>query len=261
MFWLKTLISGLLMPLSLALMLGVAGVVLARSQRCFRRGRTLLPLSVLLLLAASNRWISGRLIAPLESHYPAIGEFQPGTALPPALAACRYVVVLGGGNDQRNDVPALDRLSTSSRARLTEAVRILRLLPAAQLVVSGPADNGGPTHARVLADAAASLGVERTRLLLIEDAHDTADESACLRDLLGEASFALVTSAWHMPRAMALCTAQGLHALPCPTDYMAGSPPRHHLGDYFWDTASLDRTTKAVHEYIGRWWARLRGLA
>jgi uncharacterized SAM-binding protein YcdF (DUF218 family) len=103
--------------------------------------------------------------------------------------------------------------------------------------------------------------VERTRLLLIEDARDTADESACLRDLLGEAPFALVTSAWHMPRAMALCTAQGLHALPCPTDYMAGSPPRHHLGDYFWDTASLDRTTKAVHEYIGRWWARLRGLA
>ena len=66
MFWLKTLISGLLMPLSLALMLGVAGGVLARSQRCFRRGRTLLTLSVLLLLAASNRWISGRLIAPLE---------------------------------------------------------------------------------------------------------------------------------------------------------------------------------------------------
>jgi uncharacterized SAM-binding protein YcdF (DUF218 family) len=258
-FWFKKLISGLLMPLPLVLLCGGIGLVLLRSGRGRRSGRALVACSILLLLSASNRWVSGRLIDPLESRYPAIGEFAPGAPLPPALAACRCVVVLGGGHDERDDLPTLSRLSTSSRARLTEGVRIWRLLPDAQLVVSGPVDGGGPSHARVQAAAAVSLGVDRHRIRIIEEVHDTADEAARLRDLLGDTPFALVTSAWHMPRAMALCAAHDLHPVPCPTDYLAGSPSRHRLSDYGWDTSSLERTRAAVHEYLGWCWARLCG--
>jgi uncharacterized SAM-binding protein YcdF (DUF218 family) len=261
MFWLKKFFSPFLFPLPFALVAGVAGLVLAWSRRWPRAGRTLLAAAVLVLLVASNKWVSGRLVAPLESSYPAMGDFQSGQSLPAALAACRCVVVLGGGHDDREDRPALTRLGTSSRARLTEAVRLLRLLPAAKLVVSGPGDHGGPTHARVLADAAVSLGVDPTRIRLIDDAHDTEEEAARLREVLGDAPFALITSAWHLPRAMALCTAQGLHALPCPTDFLYSTPSHWHLSDLTWDVPSLERSTAAVHEYVGRWWARLRGKA
>jgi uncharacterized SAM-binding protein YcdF (DUF218 family) len=181
--------------------------------------------------------------------------------LPGLLAACQYVVVLGGGHDDSEARPALSQLGTSARARLTEAVRLLRLLPAARLVVSGPGDYGGPTHARVLTDAAVSLGVDRARIRQIDDAHDTEEESARLREVLGNAPFALVTSAWHLPRAIALCTAQGLHPLPCPTDYLYTTPAHWHGSDFTWDVPSLERSTAVVHEYLGRWWARLRGKA
>jgi uncharacterized SAM-binding protein YcdF (DUF218 family) len=261
MFWLKKFFSPFLFPLQFALLAGVTGVVLAWSRRWPRTGRTLLTAAVLVLLVASNKWVSGRLIAPLESSYPAIGDFQLGQQLPPALAACQYVVVLGGGHDDSVIRPALSQLGTSARARLTEGVRLLRLLPAARLVVSGPGDFGGSPHARVLADAAVSLGVDRARIRLIDDAHDTEEEAARLREVLGNAPFALVTSAWHLPRAMALCTAQGLHAMPCPADFLYSTPAHWHRSDFTWDVPSLERTTAVVHEYLGRWWARLRGKA
>jgi uncharacterized SAM-binding protein YcdF (DUF218 family) len=260
MFWLKKFFSPFLLPLQLVLLGGALGIMLVWSRRWQRTGRVLLTLAGLILLAASNKWVSGRLVAPLESRYPAVGGLAPGEALPPALAACRYVVVLGGGHDDSDVRPALSQLSPAARARLAEGVRLLRLLPAAKLVVSGPgATEGGPTHAQVLADAAVSLGVARTRILMIDDARDTEEEAARLRELFGEAPLALVTSAWHMPRAMALCTAQGLHALPCPTDYLSSHGSRWRLSDYTWDVPSLERSTAAVHERLGLWWARLRG--
>ena len=96
------------------------------------------------------------------------------------------------------------------------------------------------------------------RILLIDDAHDTEEEAARLREQLGDAPVALVTSAWHLPRAMALCAARGLHVLPCPTDFLYGTPPRWRWSDYLWEVPALERSTVAVHERLGRWWSQLR---
>jgi uncharacterized SAM-binding protein YcdF (DUF218 family) len=261
MFWLKKFSSPFLFPLPFALLCGIAGIVLSLSRRRRRTGWCLLAASVIVLLFTSNKWVSGKLISPLESCFPAIGDYQPGQPLPPPLSACQYVVVLGGGHFDTDARPALNRLGSSSRARLTEAVRLLRLLPDARLVVSGPADgdHGGVPHARVLADAAVSLGVERSRIQMIDDAQDTEAEAARVGQVLGDVPFALVTSAWHLPRAMALCNAQGLHALPCPTDYLYCTPLSWRRSDFTWDAESLVRSTAAAHERLGLWWLRLRG--
>ena len=93
---------------------------------------------------------------------------------------------------------------------------------------------------------------------MIDDAHDTEEEAARLREKLGDAPVALVTSAWHLPRAMALCAAQGLHVLPCPTDFLYGTPPRWHWSDFTWDVPALERSTVAMHERLGLWWSQLR---
>ncbi len=259
MFWLKKFFAPFLFPLSFALACGCAGIALSLSRRWRRTGWCLLAASVIILLATGNKWISGRLISPLESYYPAVGGCESGRPLPAALADCQYVVVLGCGHFDATDRPALSRLSASARARLVEAVRLLRLLPAARLVVSGPADHGGVPHARVLAEAAASLGVEPNRIQMIDDARDTGEEAARIGQVIGDVPFALVTSAWHLPRAMALCNAQGLHALPCPTDYLYCIPYSWRLSDFTWDVESLARSTAAVHERLGLWWLRLRG--
>lgn len=260
MLWLKNLVAFLLEPLSLVLLTGTVGLALTLGQRWRRTGRLLSALSLLLLFAAGNRWVSGRLVEPLESRYPPVGEFTADGALPPQLAACRFVVVLGGGHEDSDAMPALARLSDPARARLTEGLRILRQLPAATLVVSGPRRAAGlPTHAEVLAEAAVSLGVDRARIRLLNDTHTTEDEAAQLGPVVGDAPVALVTSALHMPRAVALCTAAGLHVTPCPADRLYLRPPRRRWFEILWNAPSLEHTTAAVHEYLGRCWSALRG--
>ena len=259
MFWAKKLLTFWVLPVPLCLTLLITGVILTCFTRRVRLGRGLLIAGTLLLLLLSNKVVSTWLVRPLEARYPAVPELS-GNAGPSAeLAACEYVVVLGGGHSDTPGLSALSQLSPSARGRLIEGVRLLRALPSARLITSGPAVGHNPSHAAVLARAAASLGVETHRVLLIENARDTEDEAAAVRRLAGTAPVALVTSAWHMPRAAALFRKTGVTILPCPADFTARINQDFRAVDLTWDTASLERSTWAVRERIGYLWVWLRG--
>jgi len=258
LFGLKKFLGFWLMPLPFCLLLIVAGLCLWGVARRRRLGRILAVTGVVLLLLFSNKFVSVWLVHPLEARYAAIPELRAG-AVPPALAACRYIVVLGSGNGNSPGLSATNQLSASALARVTEAVRVLRVVPAAKMIVSGPGEGAHATHATMLARAAESLGVDAARITFIEQARDTEDESNAVRQLVGDAPFGLVTSAWHMPRTMALFRHAGLNPLPCPTDFTSHSDDDFHWGDMFWDIGSLERSTWAVRERIGYLWIWLRG--
>jgi uncharacterized SAM-binding protein YcdF (DUF218 family) len=261
LFWLKKSISYWLMPLPFSLALLVVGVCLLRAERRRRLGRALAAASAALLLLFSNKIASNALLRPLETRFPPIPPLAPGGPLPAGLAACRYVIVLGGGHTDMPGWAPNDKLSTSALERITEAVRLLRALPSAGLIVSGPAQPGEPSHALVLAQTAESLGVPAGRIQLIDTAHDTEDESRAAKALVGDAPVALVTSAFHLPRAAALFRGAGVNLVPCPTDFQARFTPGFHWGEANWDVESLERSTLAVREYIGLAWVTLRGKA
>jgi uncharacterized SAM-binding protein YcdF (DUF218 family) len=151
------------------------------------------------------------------------------------------------------------RLSSSALGRIVEGVRILRVLPEARLILSGPATGLHPSHATVLAQAAESLGIERGRVIYIDHARDTEDEANAVKKLVGDKNVALVTSAWHMPRSAALFRSAGVAAVPCPADFKGKPNPEFRWGDLDWDIASLERSTFAVRERIGYLWIWLRG--
>jgi len=259
-FWLKKYVSFWLMPLPFCLALLVAGLVLARRPLRRRAGLLLCSLSACLLVVLSNRAVSNRLLRPLESRYDAIPEIAAGLSAPRQIAGCEYIVVLGAGSALIPGVPATGRLTTSGLERIIEAVRLLRALPGARLVVSGPAQSGRPSHATVLAQAAESLGIDASRITLIDTARDTEDESLAVARMAGKARVGLVTSAWHMPRAARLFRAAGVSFVPCPTDYAARQGGKATWTDLACDSESLERSTVAVHEWLGLLWLRLRGV-
>jgi uncharacterized SAM-binding protein YcdF (DUF218 family) len=203
LFWLKKFVSFWLMPLPFCALLTIAGLVLMRSPKRARLGRGLLVTAIVLLLLLSNKYVSRWLVRPLETRYPAIPEFAAGQPLPSQIAACRYVFVFGGGNGLSPNMAATNLLSTTALARTVEAVRILRAIPEAKLVVSGPSTADRISHAVILARAAQTLGISADRIIHIENAHDTEDESRAIKRVAGDAKVALVTSAWHMPRRCA----------------------------------------------------------
>jgi len=70
-----------------------------------------------------------------------------------------------------------------------------------------------------------------------------------------------VTSAFHMPRAVALFRKVGLRPVPAPADYeIKRSRETGITPETFQPHAdNFKRTEKAAYEYLGLVWARLRG--
>jgi uncharacterized SAM-binding protein YcdF (DUF218 family) len=135
------------------------------------------------------------------------------------------------------------------------------LLPDATLIVSGNNGTDHLSHAQILSEAAQSLGVAADRIVRLDDTRDTEDEALELARRLGRQPFLLVTSAWHLPRAMALCEKAGANPVPAPADFMVRPGADTGWGLVTWDLGALERSTKALHERLGLLWIRLRGRA
>jgi uncharacterized SAM-binding protein YcdF (DUF218 family) len=260
LFWPKKIIALLFLPLSFALIAGLTGLVLLHLRRRERLARLLITASLLALAFFSNKGVASLLLAPLENRHAAVPELSPGDTLPAELAACRFVAVLGGGHGESDGFSRINQLSPAALGRLAEAIRILRLLPEdARLIVSGHAGEDKTTHAQVLAEAALSLGVPPARILRLDTPRDTEDEARAILARVGQAPVAVVTSAWHMPRAVALCRGAGLQTVPCPADFLLKPGADTGLRLLQFDLGALERSTKAIREYLGLVWASLRG--
>ena len=259
LFWLKKFFSFWLMPLPFCCTALVAGLLLMGFTRRARLGRALVVVATVLLMLLSNSYVSKWLMRPLEARYPAMPDFTTGAQLPAALAGCKFVVVLGGGNGNSPGISANNLLSSSAISRLTEGVRLGRALPDARLIVCGPGDGRRPSHAQVLGRAAQALGIAADRILYIEHARDTEEEARETRRLAAGAPVALVTSAWHMPRSMALFRGTGLTTVPCPADFRAHTGDPLVFDDFLFDAESLGRSTFALRERLGYLWIWLRG--
>jgi uncharacterized SAM-binding protein YcdF (DUF218 family) len=260
LFWPKKILTLFFLPLQFAILAGVAGLILLYLRRHERIARGLLTAAVAALVIFSNKGVAGALIGPLESRYPAAPEFLPGSPLPANIAACRYVAILGGGHGDSPGLSRVNQLSPAALARLAEGIRIFRQLPSdAFFVVAGHAGEGKTSHAHVLAGAASSLGVPSSRIVRLDTPRDTHDEAVALRALAGDSPVALVTSAWHLPRAMSLCRGVDLRIVPCPADFMLKPGADSGAELLLLDLGSLERSTKAIREYLGLLWSAARG--
>jgi uncharacterized SAM-binding protein YcdF (DUF218 family) len=222
-----------------------------------RAGKVLVTVAFGLLLLLSLPVIGGGLVASLEKGQEPL---YPAERLTAATAGVgrhpRWIVVLGGGHLTEPRLPAIDQLSSSALLRLAEGVRLYRALPGMRMLLSG-AGNGSVAQADILAEAAVGFGVPEQDLVLERTTFDTEDEATKLTGIVGKDDFLLVTTASHMPRALALFRARGADPIAAPTDYVVHHGV--HFDDIFPHPAGLRLTELAEHEYLGRLWAKLRG--
>jgi len=81
---------------------------------------------------------------------------------------------------------------------------------------------------------------------------DTGQEAHAVREALGEGtSLLLVTSASHMPRAMAHFQAVGLAPIAAPTHYLAYREDPDTLGYWVPSSQNLYKIERALHETLG----------
>ena len=141
-----------------------------------------------------------------------------------------------------------------------ESVRLARLYPDATLLMCGPqGDAHSKPHSAFLAESAAELGVRPDRIQQLSTGRDTQGEIQEIVALVGDEPVGIVTSAWHMPRAMAMARRAGINAIACPADYRTASPAPRLIDWVQFDLEAYQTTSRAILEYVGLLWASLRG--
>ena len=208
-------------PSSLIALAGIVGAALGATVAWQRLGRRLLWGALAALLIAGLSPLGDALIRPLEKRFPR-ADLDKG-------APIAGIIVLGGAEDNRAEGwPQIAALNEAAE-RYTEAVALARRLPQVRLVFTGGTGTllrKVPPEAESAGRLFAALGVAEERIVLEAQSRDTYENAVFTARLLAPKAgerWLLVTSAWHMPRAIACFRRAGFAVEAWPADYRA--PP------------------------------------
>jgi len=248
MFVLSKVAFALVRPSNLLLIILLAGTVLLwwPSPRARRCARALLTIAALGALAVGATPLPDLLLAPLENRFPL------PTTLPERIDG---IIVLGGAIDEAVSDARGQVALTNRAARLTEAFSMARSHPEARVLFTGGSWNfpvAVTPEAGIASQFFAAMGLESRRLTL-EDRSQTTYENAVFAKRVANPqagqNWVLITSAWHMPRAVGSFRAQGWDVIPYPVDYRTTiTPTWAHLPDLATATVNLDTAEK---EWLG----------
>lgn len=242
-FFVKQLVHILLSPLTCALLIAAFGSAWRLAGRRPAATRAFIIAALVGYLSALVP-VGDALLWPLEHRYPPMRD----GSLVPSVAG---VVVLGSGYSPRDSIPVTGALDEDGLARIVEGVRLARQFPGVRLVVSGGAPPGLVPSAQGYAKLARELGMPDASIVVLDRSLDTLEESRAISKLFGHAPFILVTSAYHMPRAMLLMRHAGAAPIPAPTGQRVGAAQLSLWTAFLPGASGLRMTEQALHEYAG----------
>jgi uncharacterized SAM-binding protein YcdF (DUF218 family) len=244
LFILKKWIGALLMPLPLVLMLFLCALILLFFTQKQKLAKFNLVLSFILLFLFSFMPVSEQLTQSLERQHPPI--MQPAQNF-------QYILLLGSGGIADPSLPVTGQLSAVALSRFAEALRLYHANPNATLVVSGGSFGDIKSHALLMQELAISMNIAKDKIIRLDNTLDTDDEAKQMSKIIRGKSAALVTSATHMTRSLALFHQYNSSPTPAPANYLAptrlGETPSYY---YIPSSYNLDKTKVSWHEYIGK---------
>jgi uncharacterized SAM-binding protein YcdF (DUF218 family) len=235
-----------LSPLLLVLLIAAGLALLAARRR--RAAAWLLSLTAFLTLALSTGIGRDCVLRPLEYRFP---------PFPAQAQTVDAIVVLGGGVTGGTPDTGAASLSPSALKRVVHGLFLYRRLSVPVIVAGGTTwrERDARPEAEVGAEALAAFGVPSERIIREGTSRTTWENAREVAVLLGGGAggsrrVALVTSAWHMPRALMAFTRAGLSCVPAPTDYLSGSR-RWTAADLIPSFGALEGSFRGLQEYAG----------
>jgi uncharacterized SAM-binding protein YcdF (DUF218 family) len=238
-----------LAPSNALVLIAALGAMLWLRVQSRRLGGRLFVVGGAGLLAATRLPLGEWLTSSLEDRFPPLQSCVEGTQ-PPAIAG---IIVLGGAMSsiERNGA-ALERMGDASD-RIRSAALLARAFPQAPVLIAGGVTfptRGSTSESQLMADLLTDLGVDRERQILEGASRTTADNArnAAAASPNSQAPWLLVTSAFHMPRAVGAFRAEGLAVIAAPTDWQIDP----HAPWQGWSASERLRLLDlSVKEYLG----------
>lgn len=255
--WLSKLVPQLFYPLGAAIVLALLGVGALSLDRK-RLAGALMGAAAALLWICSMPAVAHLAAVSLERQYPPVAMDK--------TPAADVAIVLGGAIGQ--PVPPRVELDLSDAAdRVLHAAHLYRAGKVARILVTGgnlPWLEATTSEAALIKRLLVEWGVPADRIAIAgasRNTHENALEILALRRAQPFSSALLVTSAMHMPRAIAVFRHAGLPVIASTTDVTAtGDAPITLLG-LLPDAGALAGVTAALKEWAGLLVYRARGWA
>lgn len=219
-------------------------------------------LALIILYLSSNVWVSNSLVKSLEWQY------LPTPDIPQADA----IVVLGGATRSTSYPRIIPDLSEQGD-RVVSAAKLYKDQKAPLIIASGGRiewKGGGTAEAEDIKKLLQIMGISPDVILVEPKSLNTHENAVEVKKILNQRGLnrvLLVTSALHTPRAIAIFRKEGINAIPAPTDYLISQQDLEEptvsrsaiILNLLPDSENLDRTTKALKEYIGTLIYKLKG--
>jgi uncharacterized SAM-binding protein YcdF (DUF218 family) len=243
-FVLSKVLGFFAIPSNLIILIGGLGLLLLPG-RFARAGRWLASASLVVLAVLGFSPVGNALIIPLEHRF---AFWSPMGRVPDGI------IVLGGAIDgsAANDQVVLNEAAE----RITIIPELARRYPNARILFSGGRGAliyDGVAEAQIAGRLLESFGIARDRVTLEDRSRNTAENAAFSKALShpqpGEL-WLLVTSAYHMPRAMGAFRKVGFAVEPYPVDWRTRGG-EDALRPFVSVSDGLQRTDAAVHEWLG----------
>jgi uncharacterized SAM-binding protein YcdF (DUF218 family) len=245
-FTLSKLLGFFALPSNTLVSIGLIGLVLLCT-RFTRLASWLIVTSLVLIAIAGLSPLGNALILPLEQRFP---QWDASRGAPDGI-------VLLGGMITPDVSSARGTVALNEAAeRITATAELARRYPDARIIMTGGSgalifDEGA--EAIFAVRQLEALGIAHDRITAEQQSRNTIENAVFSRLIAnpkpGE-RWLLVTSAYHMPRAMGVFRAAGFPVEAYPVDWRTRGPadlvrPFSSLSD------GLQRTDTAAHEWVG----------
>ena len=151
---------------------------------------------------------------------------------PPENPQGDVIIMLGGGAmPDSPDVDGTGALCSAPANRLLTVVRLQKKLNVPILLSGGQVYTDSGAEAKIARRILLSLGVDDANIILETKSVNTVENAKFSADILRQRNFTrpiLVTSAFHMNRAVLNFEKQGIAVIPYPADYMVSHHPVFH---------------------------------
>jgi uncharacterized SAM-binding protein YcdF (DUF218 family) len=245
-------VSFISMPLSIFWLILLAGIAIYLLKRK-RTGLVFGFSSIVWLAMISFSFLPELLVRSLENRFPsllAIPQSNPKDSI--------YILVLGSGYTDNKNMPPNDQLALNLLGRLTEAIRLHRLLNASQIVLFGSLPGESANEPEPFMKTALALGVDENAIRLLGTPENTQMEAfEYTKKFRTNNVLILVTDAIHMPRAMFLFEKAGQIPIPAPTNHLVKSDWKNGISYWFPASSNIAMMESAMHEIGGLVYARL----
>ena len=253
--YLSKILPVFVMPITVVMVLVLVAIVLV-NRGSTRSAIGVLAASIAVLWLAATPMVAGTLYRSLEAQFP------PLSLADVPQAGC---AVLLGGAVSPPLKPRVDVEFSESIDRVYKAAQLYRAGKVRMLVVTAgnqPWSLSPWAEADLIRELLVEWGVPKEAIFLEGSSRNTRENAVYSKNLIESIhceSSLLVTSAAHMPRAVAAFRAVGVSITPVSTDVRAVESGTLVAMDFLPSAGALAMTTEAIRELIGGWVYRMQG--